>query len=48
MDVEIGTLTAVDEAGQASYTLTNHMDLFKIVGNKLLLRGGASPSEKQL
>ena len=45
MDVEIGTLTAVDEADQASYTLTNHMDLFRIVGNKLLLRGGASLSE---
>jgi hypothetical protein len=45
MDVEIGTLTAVDEAGQTSYTLVNHMDLFKIAGNKLLLRGGASPSE---
>ncbi|MDB2488133.1 FecR domain-containing protein [Alphaproteobacteria bacterium] len=45
MDVEIGTLTPVDETGKASYTLTTHMDLFKIVGNKLLLRGGASPRE---
>ncbi|MDG1007493.1 MAG: FecR family protein, partial [Alphaproteobacteria bacterium] len=40
-DVEVGTLAATGADGQASFTLTSFTDLFKIVGDKLLLKGGA-------
>lgn len=44
VDVEVGSLTAVNAAGGASFTLTNHTDMFKIIDDKLLLKAGVSPS----
>lgn len=40
-DVEVGTLAAVGETEQVSYALLSFTDLFKIVGDKLLLKAGA-------
>lgn len=44
VDVEVGRLEAVGEASQVSFELTNHTDIFRILGDRLLLRKGATPS----
>lgn len=44
VDVEVGRLEAVGESGQVSFELNNHTDIFRILGDRLLLRKGATPT----
>lgn len=44
VDVEVGRLSAVGESSQASFDLNNHTDIFRILGDRLLLRKGVTPT----
>ena len=47
VDVEVGQLLLAGSTANVSYELNNYNDLFKIVGDKLILKAGTLPTQTQ-